>query len=721
MMVVGFIATGYCGLQTWKFLQRKSYQGTRVVLAIAPVILYLFAIWFSPIAIAALYFAVYSDDVHRWSPRGEGNNPRDLVVKRKKPLWQRVLPFLILTPLLFWQPGILWLVLILWFFVRNRNFYETHRRGDIVIVLLILSTLLVLIDPILATPFILVMAAIATRRQKPITRTGSLVDVTYVLHTQPEDAHIAEDISSALEYVGLKRLHASQRVVHPDYHIVVISSFGDPPPIEQLKAKGGKIVVVVANSILDWERVKAYSDYQWVDYRGQDPERLIAMVHDLKAGEAGNSFSTRIVPQSFERLVVPARVLLFALVQLFFYSVAIFKVTRSIVAGDDVNLVLLVFSATSLIVAFWIVVRILERRITVARMAQINIGMGFALNILILVMDLMKPLPPGYERDAKLILVFLFVTVISVLIFYRIAIYQIRAIMKWWLPPFLPAGKSRANTQLSQVVLVSGLVTILLTISFFGTDIPVSHEKVSPTQITYKHVEVENGLSLDVPEHWLDIPAGIQDDEITPYILNAPLSAVLVKANGPLNKDLAWAINSYFQSPFAKETLTLAFLDHLAGNIENTFEIIAFSISPDTSPWRPENYGSPLYTTTYVPDGKIEDTLIMTVWLYDTDAPFVSSVESVVTNARFAPDTHQPAQQSILAPNLTRFNSEITAIQFKEDLGKTVIVVSLDTSSSDYYVTISGPDQVLQENRLILEHILESMGTQDLSSTKPEN
>ena len=54
MMVVGCIATAYCGLQTWEFLQRKSYQGTRVVLAIAPVIVYLFAFWFTPIVLGAL-------------------------------------------------------------------------------------------------------------------------------------------------------------------------------------------------------------------------------------------------------------------------------------------------------------------------------------------------------------------------------------------------------------------------------------------------------------------------------------------------------------------------------------------------------------------------------------------------------------------------------------------------------------------------------------------
>jgi hypothetical protein len=92
--------------------------------------------------------------------------------------------------------------------------------------------LLILIDPILVMPLILVMAVIAHRRQKPIERTDSAGDVTYMLHAQPEDAHIVEDIDNALEYVGLKRLNSSQSSVTPEYHIVVISDFGYPPKIE---------------------------------------------------------------------------------------------------------------------------------------------------------------------------------------------------------------------------------------------------------------------------------------------------------------------------------------------------------------------------------------------------------------------------------------------------------------------------------------------------------
>jgi hypothetical protein len=467
-------------------------------------------------------------------------------------------------------------------------------------------------------------------------------------------------------------------------------------------------VVVVASSLANWERLDAYGDYQWVDYRRQDPERLIAMAHDLDAGEKSNSFNTRIVPQSFERLVVPGRVFLFTLVQLFFYSASIYKVTHGIVTGDDVNLALLFFSVISLGVSFWIVERILERRITGSRMTQINLGMAFTLNILILVMMLVQPLPAGYERDTGLILVFLFVNLISIFIFYRIGIYQIEAIMKWWLPPFLPKGKGRRNRRLYQVIFVSGLVTILLTVSFFGQDIPVSHARISPDQIDYQHVVVRDGLSLDVPGQWLEIPGGIQDDEIKPYILNAPISAVLVKANGPLNKDLALAINSYFQSPFSRQTLTIGFLELLGGEIEDIFGKIEFSLSPSSTSWRPDFHGSPVFSLAYVPEGKVDDTLIMTVWLYDKDAPYANSVQSVITNARTATNT-QPIQQSILTPDITAFNSEVTAIRLEDDLGKTTVVVTLDSSSSDYFVTITGSDQVMQENRAVLEHILESM------------
>jgi hypothetical protein len=708
MTLVGIIATAHCGLQTWEFLQRTSYQGARVVLTIAPVFAYLFAVWFTPVAIAALYFAIYSDDVHRWSPLGEGNNPRDLILKRKQPLWQQILPFFILVPLLFWQPGILWLILIVWFFVRNRNIYETHRRGDTVIGLLILSTLLLLIDSILALPFILTLAVIANRRQQPIARANSTGSVPYMLHAGPEDAHIVEDINNALEYVGLKRLHPSGQALPPDYHIVVISNFGELPKIDELKTKGGKIVVVLASSLADWERVKEYSDYQWVDYRRQDPERLIAMARDLEAGKQSNSFNTRIVPESFERPVIPRRVFLFTLVQLLFYSVAIFKMTRSLVTGEDVNLGWLIFGGLSLAVSFWIVEKILERRITILRMTQINLAMAFALNLLVLIVGLVEPRPPGTTINTTAILALLLLNVVSILIFYRLGMYQMSTIMKWWLPPDVPPGRGRRNRQLLQTTFVAGLVTILLTVSFFGTNIPVSHAKVLPTQVTYRPVDLMNGLSLDVPEHWLQTPAGIRDHEITPYVLHAPLSAVLVKADGPLNKGLAVAINSYFQSPFASQSLIIGYLYSLGGKIESTFTMISFALDPNSVPWQPENYGSPIFTTAYVPEGKVEDTLILTVWLYRADTPFISSVGSVVANAPTAPNT-QPAEENILPANIAGFDREVTAIQFKDDPGKTVIVAALDTSGSDYYVTVSGPSQLLRENSSVLEHILESI------------
>jgi hypothetical protein len=709
MMLVGCIATAYCGLQTWEFLQRKSYQGTRVVLAIAPVILYLFAFWFAPLAVIALCLAIFSDDVHRWSPRGEGNNPRDLVVKRKRPLWQQLLPFLILAPLFCLSPGVLWFSLILWFFVRNRNIYETHRRGDTIIALLILSTLLIFIEVILTLPVILVMTAIAYRRQQPIPGTGSTVEVTYQIHAQEEDVHIADDIRDALAYVGLKRLFFPQKDVNPDYHIVVISNFGSPPKIADLQARGGKVIVVLASSLTDWERVKEYGDYQWVDYRRQEPERLIAMARDLEAGRESNRFYTRIVPQSFERLVIPARVFLFLLVQLLLFNISIFEVTRGIVTGEPDNLVLLIVSVISLAVSFWIAAKILERRITVLRMTQINLGMVFAVNILALVMVLAQPLPPGYERVTGAILGWFLFNVILLFIFFRFGIYQVNTIMKWWLPPLLPEGQNRPNKQLTLITLVSGVVAILLTVSFFGSSIPVSHEKLLPNQIHYKHVPFVGSLSLDVPDHWLDIPGGVQDDEITTYILNVPISAVLVKANGPSSKNLAFKINSYFRSPY-KESLIISYLYGLGEKIERTFDIISYALPGGNSgsPWQPEIYGYPLYTIVYVPDGEIENPLIMTIWSYTADPKIVPSIDSVLTDARTAPNT-RPAQQSTLTPNITGFNSDVAVFQLREDPGKTVVVVALDTSDSDYYVTISGPERVLQENRLVLEHILESI------------
>ena len=233
-------------------------------------------------------------------------------------------------------------------------------------------------------------------------------------------------------------------------------------------------------------------------------------------------------------------------------------------------------------------------------------------------------------------------------------------------------------------VLVSGIAVILITISFFGTNIPVSHAAIASEDVLYKQVFVEDDISMEVPEHWLAIPEGIRADQISPYILNIPLSDALLKANGPLNKELAHALNAYFQSPLSVKTLTILILDSLGKEIEGIFERITFSISPGSSTWQPQNYGFPAYTLAYVPNGQIDDTLIMTIWRYETNAIFVSSVQAVVKNAESAPHTRL-VEGNILAPNILGYNSEIIAFERTQEPGKTIIVVTFDTTGNDYF------------------------------------
>ena len=99
--IVGFITVAFLGRQTWAFLQRSSFRGTRITLVIAPPILFVFAPWFLPIALIALYLSINSDDVHRMSPPGQGNNPRDLIQRGKRPIWLQIplLPSVVVLPL----------------------------------------------------------------------------------------------------------------------------------------------------------------------------------------------------------------------------------------------------------------------------------------------------------------------------------------------------------------------------------------------------------------------------------------------------------------------------------------------------------------------------------------------------------------------------------------------------------------------------------------------
>ena len=91
----------------------------------------------------------------------------------------------------------------------------------------------------------------------------------------------------------------------------------------ELEQQGGRIVVVIASSLNSSQEFAAYKRYQWLDYRQQDPERLVAMARDMKGGQGSNSFSTRITPQSFQRLVLPQGVLLFVIIQLIFFNVSV--------------------------------------------------------------------------------------------------------------------------------------------------------------------------------------------------------------------------------------------------------------------------------------------------------------------------------------------------------------------------------------------------------------
>jgi len=709
--IVGFVTVAYLGLQTWAFLQRDSYRGTRITLVVAPVILFLFAPWFLPIALIALYFAFNSDDVHRWSPLGQGNKPREVVQRRERKIWLHVLPLLTLVPLFFLAPELVWLSVYLWIFARHRTRYETHRRGRTVTHVLILLTLVNLVSPILLTPVLIILAIISERRQRmPKGSSETDTGIAYKVYAAHQDANIVADINNAMAYAGHRFIWRDQKSQQVDYHIVVISNYSTATPsIDELEQQGGKIVVVLASRLSSSQRYADYYRYQWVDYRQQDPERLVAMARDMKGGQGINSFSTRIIPRDFLRMVLPQRVFLFAIIQLIFLNVTIARLARIFALGDEFNTLALISIAGSLVVSMVVIQRILERRITIEAMVRINLATAFAINLAALVVRLTQPTPPGVQRDDRLGL-FVVVNIVSLFLFYFIGRYQIGTIMKWWLPSFYARGTGLGgkNTWLLRTVAISGIVVALLTLSFFGPDIPVSHAIIPPQQVQYERVDIEGGLSLSVPDHWLIIPRGVGAEDITPYIRNTPFSMLLLEASGPLNEGLAYAINGYFQSPLAGNTLEIAMLISLGEVVSDVYGNIIFFLSPGSAPWRPDYFGVPVYTTAYVPDGDTEDALTVIVYAYYDDTPFSSSVSGVATRARNAPNTQQ-SDLSIASPVLSGVEIDSAFFALEDELRVKKALFTYDTHGRDYFMVISGPNRALREFDTMLEEIIASV------------
>lgn len=666
MAIVGAITTAYLAQQTWLFVRRESYSGTRICLVIAPFLVALFAFRFLPFAVIALALALYSPDVHRWSPMAQG---------RKR---------------------------------RYRVQRATHRHGQALVTALIFTSLGAAIDPLLALPFILVMAFIARRRQRFVqffdpTTTGA---IAFRIHAAPQDASIAEDVRGAMLYAGHRPIGHYDKTT-PDYHLVIISHYAAPPPVQKLESEGGKIIVIVASSFPPSPIITDYQRYQWLDYRRQDPERLVAMALDIRRGHEINSFSTHIVPQDFQRVLVPRRVFLFTAVSLVFYNLTIAQLARALAVGQDVSVLGVIYVAASLMIAAGVLQRVMLRTITVTTIALINVALAFGSNLIFFISALMFTPPAGYTRSSGNLPQWAAINAVAIVAGYFIARYQLNTILQWWLPPadaFASRTSDLRAPALLRAIAVSGAVVALVTVGFFGAEVAAAQPDVPPQDVVYHTVEVDGGLRLDVPSHW---PRAYYSDNMDPYVRNVPIAAIIRQADGPVNDTIATTINMYFQSGLFGSSLVVSSLVALGESVEQVFDTIIWSLSSRNARWRPTYYGAPVFSTA-TSDG--ERAVVASVWAFTN--PY--NMRGLGLN-RVISDLGEAGNVEVRSFSFSTAFADHpfalvnnTAFYYADDPETLHIALTLDTQAQDYFVIIKGPPELIAAASPLLEQLIAS-------------
>jgi len=434
--VAGFVLVALSAYELYNFLTRQSFRGTRFSLLIA----FLFALLlFPPLALVFLLgwlVSIFSLDVNRWSPRGEGSRRGEmsnwLLIRKMMHAstgiyrWYESKRFVFKILVLFLFAGLNFI-----FGVAIESSLLSSRLSDTDTIIIFLP--LIFFTLVTIATWVLPLLR-RNEKNKNIPPSGKTFRVIYSL----DNATVAEAVAETMMSVGHQRTIKNNDEV--DYNVLIASNQLRFDTFKHYLEQEGRWIVLVVSNLEQRDWFEQLQDFQWVDFRKQDQQQLELMVDELRDTQfdiVSHSFSTRTTPQSFSKMILPRSVQLYVLLQILTLNIGL-AVTLGIISRvTEWNAILIATITLQLIsslISIAVTVRVMYQDITVDNIVNINVFVGIAGYIVGLVVGLSQPLPPGYSLDGNAVLMNIILNMIGFAIGYYIARNMLNSWLGRWLP-----------------------------------------------------------------------------------------------------------------------------------------------------------------------------------------------------------------------------------------------------------------------------------------------
>lgn len=467
---IGSLLLAFLGVrELYQFLTRQSFRGTRFSLLLTSVISFLFFPPLTLLFVLTWLASIFSLDVNRWSPRGEG--------ARRGETSNRVL----LGQL----------------FGQSLSIYQWFAKKFIVFKLLVLilvslvAAIFSLIIPssdriqsLLFVPsYIIVLTIVASwitpllQRKEEKTIIEANGKRFHMIHNFV-DATSATLINDMLVEMGYESVSRVSETV--DYHFIIATDRLEQRDFSRYQGQEGRWIVLVMSNLEQQAWFKDLEAFQWVDFRKQDREQLTLMVDELSKTDydiISHSFSTRTTPQSFTKVVLPRSVQLYVVLQIVVLNTALGITVVNALRTTKWTMAVIISLLMSFIASFisiFITVRVMRRDITIGNIVTINTISYLVIYFVNTFAALMQP-PEGMQVDINQTGMNIGVTVVAAITGYFIG----GSVLNGWLGHWLPQGDAqnglfniawRRNYRLYARSIIMAVIVIFLVASFVGTD-----------------------------------------------------------------------------------------------------------------------------------------------------------------------------------------------------------------------------------------------------------
>jgi hypothetical protein len=462
------------------------------------------------------------------------------------------------------------------------------------------------------------------------------------------------------------------------------------------------VVVVVASNLDSPEAYQSLSHFQWVDYRRQQRERLESMARDLLiAGpdRVTHSFSTRLAPQNFRKILLPRKTAFYIGTQFFFFNLGVAFYVRNLSTGTSLDFLgrafgwtdalLLLLGVVGIFYSLWLGNRIIRREIGTESLLNrltvftiLNYSVGF-------IIGLMIPLPPGYVRDWGRVFVFVIPMAIGIGLGYLIG----RVYLNWILKDWLPVGYSpeahpfpgfRQDWPLWRRNFISALLVGLFTFSFLGGEIVLATPDVTAESAQYGRVNIDGKLTLEIPQQWFQFN-GVAETEVKLFTRSIPVSAALQRASGPLNTEIAGFLNGLFSSRAVGDLMFSNVIRRMRDNSQMNWNAL----------------GEQRFVAVYGSSASQDDLLVLGVWQFDPTAESGFSTASDLGR--------DGAIRGTESNELVAHDPLVLRYDVRRAGGGLVDWVSIyDTPVDDYIVVVTGNRNLIADQEAVIERVIQS-------------